>query len=70
MRRAVALPSRAVTLGNLTNTVKTLTALVRQSYGLTDDSGDGRAPEAPRVIEWVIVDPTDASAAGSENGLV
>ena len=69
MLRAVALPMRATTLVSLANANKTFIALERQAFNLSPDPTEGAAAaDTPRVIEWVIVDPKDASAAESENG--
>lgn len=45
MQRAVALPSRATTLGNLASALKTLVGLERQAFNLSD--GPGGESDAP-----------------------
>lgn len=57
MLAAVALPVRATTLLSLANASKTFVGLDRQAFGLAEDSGDGRPPDAPQIIEMVLVDP-------------
>ena len=59
---APSLKDKATAFGTVTGALKTLIGLERQAFNLGDE-GDGDNPDAPRIIEWRIVDPKEGGGA-------